>query len=158
MRFWSDEFCVWWVTTFEAMPLPYKLVDLGFVMAPLAVTCAAFLQHEKILHFECWLCAGILWVLVIQLIANYVRGNFALRRGVQPVAPTTWRHQQQNLQLQKWCLIVSATIVTLLFILAVSLHGGRPDDWSEVLFLLGILLMQLPMYARQRFSTGLVVN
>lgn len=155
-RFWSDAFRVRSVKNFQARTVPYKLMDLGYVLTPVAVTLSAHIgtnTRPRLLasFWSFWFLAGFLWLSLILQAANYLRGYLALRRGVQPAPPGP----KPDIQIQKRVIVGMAAVLTLMILVPLipfSNQKGRDrEDWSSVLFFSALILMQLPSYAQNRF-------
>jgi hypothetical protein len=145
---WTDAFCVRYVRTDQAMPWPYKVLDLSFILMPPAITWAACLRDGRFIRVEYWLMAVVCWLIFLLNIANQIRGRYALKRGVLPAPPGA--DMTLAAKMDKLATAICGLVFGTSLLLAFG-HKGHSQDLADILLMFVLFVMSLSSYSRARF-------
>jgi hypothetical protein len=144
----SDAGCVCYLKTFQAMPWPYRLMDISFILVPVSWTWLASRGEWAALVL-----AALFWLMVAFEIAIYGRGWAALRRGVQPSHLDT----APNLKVPRW-RVIAVGIAFAVVLFGVFLFTPKPErsvrDWRMLLIVGTMFFSRLSSFARARFENN----
>jgi len=98
--------------------------------------------------------AGLYWLIFTVTLTNYLRGYFALHRGVLPAQPG---RKPQLAVLKAYMVIYAVTFVVytlaIFYIEATKHHTTHHtgSSWGFELFILAMFFQQLSQYTRSRY-------